>query len=184
MERGPYAPPTAKVADLPDDSHGLKRRSVLVMIVFMIITLGLYYVVWWFRRRPGLNRLNSPKKLALWPLLLLVALYVTQFGLALVAGDTPLTEAIGEGGAALDLLFRLSVGIVMIIQAFRVKDIIEDHATPESDSGPMFVEQVTLSGVLTFLFSIFYLQWAINRYVVGSAAGRTEAVADGRTVRE
>lgn len=31
----------------------------------------------------------------------------------------------------------------------------------------MFVEQVQLSGLMTFFFSIFYLQWAINRYVVG-----------------
>jgi len=46
----------------------------------------------------------------------------------------------------------------MIIQAFRAKEMIEDHAA----------EQVKLSGVMTFFFSIFYLQWAINRYVVGS----------------
>ena len=49
--------------------------------------------------------------------------------------------------------------------------MIEDHATPESDSGPMFVERVELSGVMTFFFSIFYLQWAINRYVAGTPTG-------------
>jgi hypothetical protein len=27
---------------------------------------------------------------------------------------------------------------------------------------------VKLSGLMTFFFSIFYLQWAINRYVVGA----------------
>ena len=32
----------------------------------------------------------------------------------------------------------------------------------------MFVAQVQLSGLMTFFFSIFYLQWAINRYVVGT----------------
>ena len=31
----------------------------------------------------------------------------------------------------------------------------------------MFVEHVRLSGLMTFFFSIFYLQWAINRYIVG-----------------
>jgi len=55
----------------------------------------------------------------------------------------------------------------MLIQSFWVKDMIEEHASPDSTSGPMFVEQVQLSGLMTFFFSIFYMQWAINRYVVG-----------------
>jgi hypothetical protein len=170
MEPGPYAPPQAVVADVQPDSHGLKRRRVIVMIVFLLLTFGVYYVVWWFRRRPGLNRLNSPKKIALWPLLLMAALFVTQFVLGLVAGDAP-QDVIGEAGVALELVVRIGVGILMLIQAFRIKDIIEDHATPETGSGPMFSERVELSGVMTFFFSIFYLQWAINRYVATPAAG-------------
>ena len=64
METNPYAPPKVRVADPFPDSLGLKRRSLVVMF-FMIITFGLYYLIWWFRRRPGLNRLNSARKLAL-----------------------------------------------------------------------------------------------------------------------
>jgi hypothetical protein len=33
----------------------------------------------------------------------------------------------------------------------------------------MFTQPVRLSGLMTFFFSIFYLQWAINRYVVAAA---------------
>jgi hypothetical protein len=168
MEATPYAPPKAHVDDVPVDSHGLKRRSVLLMIVFMFITLGIYYPVWWFRRRPGLNRLNSPNKLPLWPLLLMVAMFVIQFVLAFVAAGRPLADVIGEGGVGVELLFRLGVGVLMLVQTFRVKDIIEDHATPEFESGSILNERVTLSWPMTFFFSIFYLQWAINRYVVGS----------------
>jgi hypothetical protein len=36
------------------------------MIVFMLITFGWYYPVWFFRRRAALNRLSSPRKLKLW----------------------------------------------------------------------------------------------------------------------
>jgi len=155
------------VVDAPPASYGLKRRRVLVMILFMIVTLGLYYPVWWFRRRPGLNRLNSPTKLAAWPLILLAALFAIQFVVGLVSGASPVEDVIGTNAALFLLLCRLGVGIVMIVQTFRVKDIIEDHASPDAEGGPMFVEQVRLSGLLTFFFSIFYLQWAINRYVVG-----------------
>src|SRR5262245_35983710 len=115
------------------------------MILFMIVTLGLYYPVWWFRRRPGLNRLNSPTKLAAWPLILLAALFAIQFVVGLVSGASPVEDVIGTNAALFLLLCRLGVGIVMIVQTFRVKDIIEDHASPDAEGGPMFVEQVRLS---------------------------------------
>jgi hypothetical protein len=167
MEPNPYAPPEAKVADPLPDSHGLKQRRVLVMVLFMIITFGIYYVAWWFRRRPGLNRLNSPKKLAAWPLVLLTAWFAIQLGLGFMEGIRPAEEVIGAGGRLFVSLLQFPIGILMIIQTFRVKDMIEDHAMPETGSEPMFVERVQLSGLMTFFFSIFYLQWAINRYVVG-----------------
>ena len=71
----PYAPPNARVADVEPTTHGLKHRGVLMMILFTFLTFGLYILIWWFRRRPGLNRLNSPRKIALWPLLAGVGLY-------------------------------------------------------------------------------------------------------------
>src|SRR3954464_11422895 len=118
MDVNPYAPPEAQVADAPRDSHGLKRRSVLLMIVFMIISFGFYYLFWWFRRRPGLNRLNSPRKLALWPLLLLTGVYAVQFGLGLIAGATAGAQEalIGQGGVFTLLAVRLAVGLLIVIQ--------------------------------------------------------------------
>ena len=171
VQTNPYAPPQAKVADPEPNSHGLKQRRVIVMVVFMIISLGFYYLVWWFRRRPGLNRLNSEDKLPLWPLLLLAAQYAVQFVLGVAEGLDPETDLVGETGRAVLAFFRILVGIVMVFQAFKIKSIIEDHATP-ADSGPMFVEHVQLSGLMTFFFSLFYLQWAINRYVVGAEVER------------
>ena len=168
METNPYAPPKVRVADPLPDSHGLQRRSLLVMILFMIITFGLYYLIWWFRRRPGLNRLNSDNKLALWPLLF-TALFVTQMGLGVAAGINQGDPVIGEDGQLVVAIFQLGVGLLMLFQAFKVKEMIEDHATPEAQSGPMFAEHVRLSGLMTFFFTVFYLQWAINRYVVTDA---------------
>ena len=163
----PYAPPKAPVADRPD-SHGLKRRSVPLMVVFLFVTFGFYYLIWFFRRRTKLNHLNSPRKLALWPLLLFSVVFVIQFVVGLLAGETPVDEVLGTGTALLLQLLQIVVGIVMIVQCFKIKDIIEDHAAPPPGA-EMFAEHVTLSGLMTFFFSIFYLQWAINRYVVPAA---------------
>ncbi len=169
MDTNPYAPPKAKVADAEPSTHGLKHRGVLVMVLFTILTLGVYYLTWWFRRRPGLNRLDSPRKLAMWPLLLMVALFVIQFFMGLAEGAAPDVEIVGEEARVLVSLFQLVVAIVMLVQTFKVKDMIEDHAAPESHSAPMFAEHVKLSGLMTFFFSIYYLQWAINPDVVDRA---------------
>ena len=168
MESNPYAPPTAHVADREPETHGLKYRSLWLMILFTLISLGLYPLIWFFRRRPGLNRLDSPRKVPMWPLLLAAASFVVQFVVGLVAGAEPVSDVIGPAASGALTLLQLVVGITMIIQCFRIKDIIQDHATPPPDPDQRFVEQVQLSGVMTFFFSIFYLQWAINRYVVRS----------------
>ncbi len=172
MEVNPYAPPTAFVADREPDTHGLKYCSLWLMIVFLLISFGLYYLIWFFRRRPRLNRLDSPRKLPMWPLLLAAAFFGVEFVLGLVAGSEPVPVVIGAVGSVVLTLVRLVVGITMLIQCFRIRDIIQDHATPPRDPDQRFVEQVQLSGLMTFFFSIFYLQWAINKYVVGGLSNR------------
>ena len=160
----PYAPPKAAVADLASPT-GLKQRSVLLMIVVTIVTFGLYYVIWFFRRRNALNALNSPRKVALWPLLLFSAYLAVEFVLGIVSGDRPVGEAIGAMPFAFYILLRLVTGLLMVWQCFVIKDIIEDHLSgPDDGTTPsIFVERVQLSGLATFFFSIFYLQYAINR---------------------
>ncbi len=169
MESNPYAPPTAHVADPRLDAHGLKRRRLWVMAVFVVISLGVYYPIWFLRRRAGLNRLDSPHKLPVWPPLLNVAVVGVQFVLALVAGSEPVPDVIGPVGSGLLSLLQLTVVITMIIHCFRIRDIILDHVTLPPGPDGRSAQQVKLSGVMTFFFSIFYLQWAINKYVVGGA---------------
>ena len=167
MESNPYASPAALVADHEPNTHGLKYRSLWLMIVFFLISFGVYPLIWFFRRRPGLNRLDSPRKLPMWPLLLAVAFLGVEFVLGLVAGSEPVPDVIGPVGSGVMTVLQLVVGITMIIQCFRIRDIIQDHATPPPNPDERFVQQVQLSGLMTFFFSIFYLQWAINKYVVG-----------------
>jgi hypothetical protein len=117
---------------------------------------------------PASPRLEPPQfadKLHIWPLLLLTAQYVIQFSIGFATGEATEEEVLGQTGVRLVALFQFIVAIVMIVQTFRVKGMIEDHAA-RTQSEPMFGGQVELSGLMTFFFSIFYLQWAINRYVV------------------
>ena len=141
------------------------------MFVFVFLTLGIYYMVWFFRRRTALNQLNSPRKLQLWPLLAFTTDFVLEVGFTLAAGEETIDVVFGPSVAVLLNLVQLAIGIVMIWQCFIIKDIIEDHATPaDAGSQAMFVERVKLSGLATFFFSIFYLQYAINRYIIDAQA--------------
>ena len=159
----PYAPPKSRVADHEPDAHGFKKRSVLAMILFTFLSLGLYHIVWWFRRRPRFNNLNSPRKLPILPLLLIVASWIYSAVIGFNRGATGREPGTPE---MLLQFFQLMLGITMIVYCFWAKEIIEDHARPDPDSGPMFGTEVKLSGLMTFFFSIFYLQWAINRYII------------------
>lgn len=161
----PYAPPATEVVSAVPDS-GLKHRSVLLMVVLLFVTLGIYYPLWFFRRRPGLNRLQSPRKLPLWPLVLFAAYFVLSIVLAILEGEQTPEQAWGLEIALVLSLFQLSVAILMIVQCFTIRDIIEDDAQGPGDEDGMFKPHVKLSGIMTFFFSIFYLQYAINKYVV------------------
>ena len=149
---------------------GLKRRSVIVMIVLTFVTLGLYYPIWFLRRRGALNRLDSPRKLRLWPFVIFIALFVLQFIVRLVSAPGRPERIIGEGPALLLSLARLAVGILMVVQCFFIKNILEDHLLgPEgTNSSSILVHSVKLSGLMTFFFTTFYLQYVINRDVVSS----------------
>jgi hypothetical protein len=148
---------------------GLKRRSVILMIVFTIVTFGLYYSIWFLRRRAALNRLDSPRKLGRWPFLIFIAFSVFQFIVAVASAPGPVENTIGTGGSLLLSLAQFAVGILMLVQCFFTKDILEDHLAGPEDNlpNPLFVERVKLSGLMTFFFQIFYLQYVINRHIVG-----------------
>jgi hypothetical protein len=166
----PYAPPTAQVAPPAITESGLKRRSVVLMVLLVFLTLGIYYPLWFFRRRPGLNRLDSPRKLALWPPVLFAFYFALEMVVKILSGDQTPAQAFGSGVGIVMPVLQLSTAIVMIVQCFAIKDIIEDHAQGPDDGGDagLFKSKLELSGLMTFFFSIFYLQYAINKYVVGA----------------
>lgn len=165
MDNNPYAPPNAVVADL--SSTGLKRRSVLLMIVFFVVTFGLYFPIWFLRRRAALNELDSPRKLQRWPFVVFVVWFVVEGVLGAAAASAPLEEILGEAAVLLLNVVQLAVGILMLVQSFVTKDILEDHLAGPEDQVPsgLSAEAVRLSGVMTFFFQIFYLQYVINRHI-------------------
>lgn len=142
----------------------LKRRSVIVMILLTVFTLGLYYPVWFVRRRAALNQLDSPRKLQAWPFVVFLAYVTIRLVVSLVFGpharaDAPVDTLIYIG--------QIAIGILIVVQCFYIKDILEDHLAPASDAvlGKLLDDSAKLSALMTFFFSIYYLQHVINTRV-------------------
>src|SRR4051794_19359037 len=142
MDTNPYAPPKAAVADR--SSTGLKRRSVIMMLVLTIVTFGLYYPIWFLRRRAALNGLDSPRKLRRWPFVIVIVWLAFQFLVGIAAGARPREQMTGAGADLLLNLVQLAVGILMLVQSFLTRDILEDHFAGPGDQvpNPLFVETV------------------------------------------
>lgn len=66
----------------------------------------------------------------------------------------------------------------MWFQCFFVKDILEDHlAGPENRiHNPFSRERVQLSGLMTFFFQFFYLQYVMNRHIAALTSAHAAAV--------
>ena len=168
MDTNPYAPPKAGGGAAAGPLF--KRRRVVVMVLLVIVTFGFYYPAWFLVRRAALNRLDSPRKLHRWPFVTNVIVFSIIFVLGVIAGAKGLRsyeELIGSGPSVFLSLIQWVVAILMIVQCFAIKDILVDHlATPDGEMPEPFSQRVELSGLMTFFFQIFYLQWAINRYIV------------------
>jgi hypothetical protein len=149
--QNPYAPPTAAagspVAERVQDQSGAYRaeqRSVLLLIVLTVITLGIYPSVWFLRRRRFLDSLDSTKKLGG-----LAAAPLAGFIVSFVSGFVGLPPEV-------DRAVSLAGGAAGIIAAFRVARILRSDF---ARSGRL----LQVSGLATFFFNALYLQYKINQ---------------------
>jgi hypothetical protein len=154
----------------------LESRSVVLVVALTLITLGLYYPVWFMLRRSGINSLHSGEKLGVLVFALAIAL---QFlALVLILSQGYLTSPEIGWLRFFDSAVSLLAVILLVIQSFKVKRILEDHAA-ESSRGLFggsisLAQESSLSGVATFFFGIFYLQHKINGMVEAWTEGHPD----------
>jgi len=148
----------------------LEETRVWVVILLSIASFGLYLPVWFLTRREVINQLRSRHKIG-WGMLAfllllqmagVVALIVSALaGLSMEAPDAEKSFLLISG------VIETGAWIVILIQSFKVRQILLDHFSAQ-ESGPFsgtisLQRDVSLSGVGTFFFQIFYLQYEINR---------------------
>ena len=125
----------------------LKKTNVLLMFILTFVTFYLYGPIWFLRRRKTFNALGG--NMSIWPFVVaLFSIAVAQI-LQLASTHSMLASS-----------FQFIGYIVILVESFIVKDILENAS--QTDDGGDFLPHERLSGVLTFLFTIYYLQHKIN----------------------
>jgi hypothetical protein len=149
--QNPYAPPTAAAGmSAPDrdqvrnGNYQAERRSVLLLVLLSIITLGIYPSVWFLRRRRFLDSLDSTQKLGG-----LAAAPLAGLIVSIVLGFVALPPELDRAGS-------VASGAASVITAFQVARILRSNF---ARSGRL----LQVSRIATFFFNAFYLQYKINQ---------------------
>ncbi|HHD11314.1 MAG TPA: DUF4234 domain-containing protein [Deltaproteobacteria bacterium] len=132
---------------------GLERMGVLKLFFLVFITGGIYTGVWFLKRLEAFNALNSEVKLKQAPFTFIIAGCVVNIGITfflMFAGkelDKGLINSLLMTGDILNIV----VAVVLLVQAFKLRRILMEHFN------------TTVSWLGTFFFTVFYLQYRINR---------------------
>ena len=154
----------------PEQVKVLKRISVFNVVMLALISGGVYIPLWFLRRSRELDRLKMGRiNEATCNLAVIIWAFTIIFGVAI---GTSQTFSIFLGMKLFATLLNLVCGLFILSLSFRARAIIQEAFS------------VRLSGLATFFFHSFYLQYRINRLAGGSQESTAAASEDGGHLRE
>jgi hypothetical protein len=130
------------------------------MIILTVITAGIYWPIWFMTRRKAINTMQSREKLGSGVFVFAIALFVISLLVAISAG---VLERVGgellltKGLQAFSGIMHAVAAAAVLVQSFKVRRIFNEHFNTHLRQG------ISFSGVATFFFIIYYLQYKINR---------------------
>lgn len=141
----------------------VERKSVWMVILLSVVTLGIYIPYWLYQRLDAFNQMKSTEKLDKNIVMAVLVMYslttvmyiVSTISEMMYPENISFVTNIDNVGSVIDFVST----IMMLYLAFRTRKVIEDHF------------KITLSGVATFFFSIYYLQYKINKQLSKAESG-------------
>lgn len=137
----------------------LIKKSVIKIIFLTIITLSLYFPVWFLKVRPFINKLKSDKKVGSALPIIVIIMTSLYFIMLFLEG---FIEGFNQNNLYIGYLSNISnfleysliiLDIGLLIQCFKIRRILLDH----------YDRKINISKIATFFFEIFYLQYKINK---------------------
>ena len=133
-----------------------EKTSILLMIFLSIITAGIYIPVWFLRRTDAINSLQSEEKLS--PDIFVFVIIIDALGLLLSFWEPGGGRDAARSFEVISGILNWIAIITILVQAFKVRRIFDEHFNIR------LRKYMPFSGLATFFFGIFYLQYEINRF--------------------
>ncbi|MBN2755181.1 MAG: DUF4234 domain-containing protein [Candidatus Goldbacteria bacterium] len=139
----------------------IKKTPVLLVILFQLITLGIYYPIWFLRRMNSFNKMakiTGEEQISKAELVSALVLEILS-AIAVILGS--------HGG-----ILTLITFILLTIQAFRSRRIMISYQKKRKI-------KLVMSGLAVFFISPYYLQFKINRMNLKSGTRRVKNTHTG-----
>lgn len=133
--------------------QSFKKKSVVLMVILSIVTYGIYIPIWFLKGMAALNNLKSKLKVKKAYFIVVLVLAIISLLLLVPPLMFGVSSSIGQMVDKIDSAVNLMFGIAILAVSFDIKRILEDHFG------------IKLSGIATFFFTIFYLQYKINELI-------------------
>jgi uncharacterized protein DUF4339/uncharacterized protein DUF4234 len=124
-----------------------------IVLLLAVLTCGIFGWVWAFVQAAWVKKVDPASKALLYygiSVALLVAMTVAAFGEGMAGRP-------GAAGGGIFLICRLVGAIMWLVAAFNMRTSIEEHYNSKEPIG------LSLSGVMTFFFSVYYFQYHFTR---------------------
>ena len=138
-----YAAPAASQYPPPPNLHWG------ICVLLGVVTCGVFGWIWAFVQAAWVKKVD-PKSKALIYYAVSIGLFTLMFANAFFQG---LSGGAGDSASTLFLIGRLGGGIMWLVSAFHMRSSIEEHFNSQEPIG------LSLNGVMTFFFSIYYFQY-------------------------
>ena len=124
-----------------------------ILLLIGVLTCGLFGWVWAFVESAWVKKVD-PESKALLYYGISVGLLVLMFAAGFAEG---LAGRPGSAYSPIFLICRLAGGIMWLVAAFNMRTSIENHFNSKEPIG------LSLNGVMTFFFSVYYFQYHFTR---------------------
>jgi GYF domain 2/Domain of unknown function (DUF4234) len=124
-----------------------------ILVLLGVLTCGLFGWVWAFIQAAWVKKIDPQSKALLY--------YGISVGLLVLMVGAEVADGVayrgGTRGGGIYLLCRLAGGIMWLVAAFNMRNSIEEHYSSKEPIG------LSLNGVMTFFFNIYYFQYHFTK---------------------
>ncbi|MBA4603602.1 DUF4234 domain-containing protein [Thermoactinomyces mirandus] len=133
---------------------GFKKVDVALMIVLSLVTFGLYIPYWYVSRQKAIENLNTQQKFPFWIAWVIFVCYLVDFIISIASFFVMLPVWYGMFSLYAFLFFiPIFIGLNIILRRMMLEHERKDISFSNNRKTYM----------LTFLFTIFYLQYLIDK---------------------